>query len=148
MPADQDLAAFRQTFRLDELTVVQSDRWVLSVRPGQITLASMVISSSRGALSFAGLDAVDGADLVALTGRAETAAQEAFGAVRLNLVCLMMKDPIVHFHVLPRYDQAVQRYGQRWEDTDWPGPPTISAASTSDEVLHPLVTDLRSAVPA
>lgn len=146
MPADQELAAFRETFRLDELTVSEGAHWVASVRPGQITLGSMVISSARGLLDFADLDADSGATLGAAFGEAERLARRLFGAVRVNFVALMMKDPIIHFHALPRYDTDVQRYGRTWEDSDWPGPPTFGPAPTDDETLLALVTDLRDAI--
>lgn len=145
MPAE--LEAFRETFRLDELTVVDGAHWVVSVRPGQLTLGSLVVSSRAGLVDFAALDADAGAALAAAFGDVERAARELFGAVRVNFVALMMKDPVVHFHALPRYDRDVERYGRVWQDADWPGPPTFGPAPTPDEVLASLATDLRAALP-
>jgi diadenosine tetraphosphate (Ap4A) HIT family hydrolase len=142
---DRTLAAFRETFRLDELTVHAEQGWALSVRPGQLTLGAMVVSSEAGHLDFGDLDAETAVGMADAFALAERLAKEVLGAVRVNLVCLMMKDPVVHFHVVPRYDGPVERYGRTWEDGDWPGPPTFGPAATSDEVLHDLVTDLRAA---
>jgi diadenosine tetraphosphate (Ap4A) HIT family hydrolase len=136
------MAAFRDTFRLDGLTVHAARGWALSVRPGQLTLGSMVISSEDGHLDFSGFDADTSAGLADAFALAERLAKDLFGAVRVNLVCLMMKDPVVHFHVVPRYEQPVERYGLTWEDADWPGPPTFGPAPTSDEVLRALAEDL------
>jgi diadenosine tetraphosphate (Ap4A) HIT family hydrolase len=142
----QTQAAFRDTFRLDELSVRTARGWTLSVRPGQLTLGSMIISSDEGHLDFSELDADTSAGLADAFALAERLAKDQFEAVRVNLVCLMMKDPIVHFHVVPRYHAPVERYGRTWEDKDWPGPPTFGPAPTSDEVLAALVEELRAAI--
>lgn len=140
-----DLEDFAGTFRLDDLTVLSSERWVLSVRPAQMTLGSMVLSSRAGLLRFADMGAADGAELAGLLGRAETAARDLFGAVRVNAVCLMMKDPIVHFHLLPRYGAPVEAFGRRWVDADWPGPPNFGGDTVKDdEVLTALRDRLRT----
>jgi diadenosine tetraphosphate (Ap4A) HIT family hydrolase len=141
----QTMTAFRDTFRLDELTIHEERGWTLSVRPGQITLGAMVISSSAGLLDFQDLDEATAVGLSTAFARAERLAKERLGAVRVNLVCLMMKDPVVHFHVLPRYSGPVERYDRTWEDADWPGPPTFGPAPADDAVLQALVRDLGTA---
>ena len=143
---DQALADFRENFRLDRLTVRDYGGWTLSVRPAQITLGSMVISSTAGHLDFQQLEADEAIGLSSAFAAAERVAKQEFGAVRINIACLMMKDPIVHFHVLPRYDQPVERYGVTWPDTDWPGAPTFGPAPTDEAALHSLVGDLRNAL--
>jgi diadenosine tetraphosphate (Ap4A) HIT family hydrolase len=144
VPAEE-LTDFRATFRLDELTVVEGDHWVVSVRPGQLTLGSMVVSSRTGLLDFVDLDAAASEELGRAFGEVERLARELLGAVRVNFVALMMKDPVIHFHALPRFDATVERYGRTWEDADWPGPPTFGPAPTEDDVLAALVGDLREA---
>jgi diadenosine tetraphosphate (Ap4A) HIT family hydrolase len=144
VPANAETLEFRRKFRLNELTIATLGQWVISVRPAQLTLGSMVVSTAEGELDFASLGTAAGPDLLRAFAVAEELATKRLGAVRLNIACLMMKDPIVHFHVLPRYDRTIHRYGATWEDTDWPGPPTFGPASTSDEVLFALVEDLRA----
>jgi len=34
----------------------------------------------------------------------------------------MMRDPIVHFHIIPRYSSPVSMGGFTIEDADWPNP--------------------------
>ncbi|HEY3722975.1 MAG TPA: HIT family protein [Acidimicrobiia bacterium] len=118
-------AQFRAKFRLDELTVHESADWTLSVRPGQPVLGSLVISTRHAALDFAQLPPAAGPGLLTLIGRAEAAAREHFGAVRMNALCLMMQDPLFHFHLLPRAGQPQQFGGHEWTDSGWPGPPNL-----------------------
>jgi len=57
-----------------------------------------------------------------------------FGADRFNYLALMMVDPHVHFHVIPRYGQEVRLAQDVFTDTAWPGPPDItSSIPLSDE---------------
>jgi diadenosine tetraphosphate (Ap4A) HIT family hydrolase len=128
--------AFREKFRLDDLTVHESDEWTLSVRPGQPVLGALVLSSRHLALDLSQVPPGAGAPMLELMARAEVACREHFGAVRLNVLCLMMQDPLVHFHLLPRYGAAVEFAGTMWSDSGWPGPPNLGDTNVvSDEQL-------------
>ena len=58
---------------------------------------------------------------------------------------LMMVDPNVHFHVIPRYPEA-----RRWRDVEfpdggWPGPPQLgSAVALSAEQIVQLKDEMSS----
>lgn len=43
---------------------------------------------------------------------------------------LMMVDPHVHFHVLPRYRQAQEFRGLTIADSGWPAAPDLASAVT------------------
>ena len=49
---------------------------------------------------------------------------------------LMMVDPDVHFHVLPRYDGTRSFAGRAFGDDAWPGPPDITANLGLSEAEH------------
>lgn len=140
-----DLKIFREKFRLDDLALVERDGWVLSLRPGQLTLGSMVLSVASGTQDLARLTPEQGAGLGACLGLAERLARAHLGAVRINALCLMMQDPVVHFHILPRFDAELERYGQHWQDRDWPGPPVVRPVHTAEPVLQAIYADLRAA---
>ena len=56
---------------------------------------------------------------------------------------LMMVDPDVHFHVLPRYETPREYEGMTFTDEAWPGPPQITAAlEVPDAVMQALKKDL------
>lgn len=141
-----DLAAFREKFRLEDLHLVECDGWILSLRPAQLTLGAMVLSAASGVQDLAALAPGEAPGLARGLGLAERLAREIFGARRINALCLMMQDPVVHFHILPRYDAPVERHGLTWHDADWPGPPVIGPAETPEPVLMALRDELRAAV--
>ncbi|WP_179381625.1 HIT family protein [Jannaschia marina] len=134
-----DLAAFRAKFRLDDLTLAEAGGWVLSLRPEQITAGAMVLSAASGVQDLARLTPEEGAGLAAGLSLAERLARDRLGAVRINVLCLMMQDPVVHFHILPRYDAPVRLAGRTWEDAAWPGPPAIGPAPTAEATLAALM---------
>lgn len=138
------LSSFTDKFRLQALHVADCGTWVLSLRPGQLTLGSLVLSVRSGVTDLGALSADEGRDMAAGFGLAERMLRDTYGAVRVNLLCLMMQDPIVHFHILPRYDRDLQRHGQNWIDGDWPAPPTIRPLQTPEPVLQAILAELRA----
>src|SRR3546814_6490735 len=63
---------------------------------------------------------------------------------RINYLMLMMVDPDVHFHVIPRY--SILRIFEEIEfnDAGWPGPPALAeAVALTDAQFDALTTPLR-----
>lgn len=137
---------FGQNFRLNELHLADCGGWSLSLRPAQITLGAMVLSVRSGKFNFADLTAQETTDMGAGFALAEQLARASYGAVRINILCLMMQDPIVHFHILPRYDHDINVGGQIWRDTDWPTAPTIRPIQTPEPMLQGVLGDMRHAI--
>ena len=62
---------------------------------------------------------------------------------RITYLMLMMVDPNVHFHVIPRYSEARAWNGIEFADTGWPGPPQLGTAiPLSAEQVRALVAEL------
>ena len=66
------------------------------------------------------------------TAEMEAALGSCFGYAKLNYLMLMMTDPDVHFHVLPRYPEAQQFREISFADPGWPGPPDIRFTNPTD----------------
>ena len=60
----------------------------------------------------------------------ETALQSFVQYEKINYLMLMMVDPHVHFHVLPRYAGSRDWNGLPFPDHGWPGPPDLKSATT------------------
>ena len=72
-----------------------------------------------------------------------------FGFERINYLMLMMVDPDVHFHVLPRYGSARTFAGVTFEDAGWPGPPRLDVVNAgAAAVITDLVDEVKSCWPA
>ncbi len=128
--------------------IAETPRWSVLLRPQQVTLGAVVLVCREpvqafGAVSgdgFAGLQPVV-ADIEAMLG--------AFVAYdKINYLMLMMVDPAVHFHVIPRYAGVRAFEGIDYPDAGWPGPPQLERAVVPDaETLARLVTTLRQRWP-
>lgn len=139
------LTGFAAAFRLPELALLRGMHWTLSLRPEQITLGSMVISANGPITSFSEAKSETGAEneLLSMMSCAERVSNE-LGADKINFLALMMKDPLLHFHVLPRFRKPVNFLGLTWTDDEWPGPPRLMPRSVDDEQRAELVAVLRS----
>ena len=139
------LEAFRTQFQLEPLTVWTTAHWCISVRPVPATLGALVISARREVTSLAELTPDEGADLTVAIGWVETKLRQHFQAEKFNYLALMMVDPLVHFHVIPRYSQPRQFGGLEWLDAGWPKPPELGAYAErkNHPALHELVQLLR-----
>ena len=65
---------------------------------------------------------------------------------RINYLMLMMVDPHVHFHVIPRYSGSREWGGLEFADQGWPGPPDLKSAVDAFATANQRVTrrDLRT----
>ena len=148
MGSDEAREQFRAKFRLGELTLHTGRHWVVSVRPAQPVPGSVVVSTTHGALSFAEAPPASGEELLELLGAIETTARSDLGAARINVLCLMMVDPLLHFHVLPRFQHPVELGGRTWTDTGWPGPPELAAEPAGDAELRAVADVYRRSFPS
>jgi len=103
------------------------DFWTVLLRPVQITIGSLVLVCREPVAHFGEISSEASAELAHAVATIESALGRAFSYDKINYLMLMMVDPDVHFHVLPRYE-SVRRFGeQEFADAAWPGPPDITA---------------------
>ncbi|MCA3254161.1 MAG: HIT family protein [Alphaproteobacteria bacterium] len=123
--------------------------WLVLLRPAQPTLGSLVLAAKGEATAFGDLPPEAHAELAAVTRDIETALKAAVGYEKINYLMLMMVDPHVHFHVLPRYEGARTVGGVSVPDAGWPGQPALNAAVALDGVqTEALVAWLKGQWPA
>lgn len=120
--------------------------WVVLLRLAQPTLGSLVLAAKSDATSFGDLPAQAHAELKQATGAIEAALTRLVGYARLNYLMLMMVDPHVHFHVIPRYEGSREWESREFVDVGWPKLPDLGHAVTleSDDLAR-LVTWVKTA---
>ena len=121
-----DLIAFREKFRVSELSIVHNNSWTWSVRPGQPTLGSSIISLNRYALELGDVSNSEMADFSDICAQLESVLKTEFNYQIMNYLALMMVDRHVHFHVIPRYDSQRVFAKYEWVDNGWPALPILS----------------------
>ena len=113
--------------------IAEYDHWVVLLRPAQPTLGALVLAAKSNATAFGDLPPEAHAELKTATAAIEAALSHAVGYAKINYLMLMMVDPHVHFHVLPRYDGERSRAGLTVGDAGWPGQPDLGQAIKLDE---------------
>ena len=115
-------------------TLVQEfAHWLVLARPAQPTLGSLVLAAKSDATAFGDLPAEAHAELKTATAAIEAALAGAVAYQKLNYLMLMMVDPHVHFHVIPRYEGARSHGDLTMTDAGWPGQPDLGVAVKLDE---------------
>ncbi|EKU73870.1 MULTISPECIES: HIT family protein [Sphingobium] len=112
--------------------VAEFDHWVVLLRPAQPTLGSLVLAAKSDATAFGDLPGAAHAELKTVTAAIEAALTSAVGYAKINYLMLMMVDPHVHFHVIPRYDGERSAAGLTITDAGWPGQPDLGSAVKID----------------
>ncbi len=136
-------------FGYPETLVMEPSRWVILIRPEQVTLGSLVLVCKDDAGAFSEISAEAFSELAVATKGLESCLSELWGYRKINYLMLMMVDRDVHFHVIPRYDGDLTFEGKTFSDTGWPGTPDLANATTLEgESLTSLGSHLRRHWPA
>jgi diadenosine tetraphosphate (Ap4A) HIT family hydrolase len=106
--------------------------WLVLLRPAQPTLGSLVLAAKSDVTAFSALKPDAFAELSTVTAHIEMALMQAVHYQRINYLMLMMVDPHVHFHVIPRYEGERSAEGVSVEDAGWPKPPQLGEARALD----------------
>ncbi|QGP78832.1 HIT family protein [Sphingobium sp. CAP-1] len=118
--------------------IAEFTHWVVLLRPAQPTLGSLILAAKSDATAFGDLPAAAHAELKTVTATIEAALGKAVDYAKINYLMLMMVDPHVHFHVIPRYDGERSATGVTVADAGWPGQPDLSAAVKLDSEVNSL----------
>lgn len=108
------------TFGHPETTIKIFKHWVLMIRLKQTTIGSLVVVARSEETNLGKLSEDEWRDFSIVTHELENMLRIAFGAEKFNYFALMMKDPHVHFHIIPRYSKPVIFDGKEYLDKDWP----------------------------
>jgi diadenosine tetraphosphate (Ap4A) HIT family hydrolase len=123
--------------------------WTVLLRPQQPTLGSLVLAAKSQEVALGALPPHFHAELAQVTRDLETALKVAVDYARINYLMLMMVDPHVHFHVIPRYEGMRGAEGVRIEDAGWPKLPDLGSAHLLSETeMERLATWLKGLWPA
>lgn len=117
-----------RNFGFPRTLVAQTDYWLVLLRPKQPTYGSLVLICKQTAAAFSELSPAAFADLSVAVGGIERMLRHVVVYEKINYLMLMMVDPDVHFHVIPRYAGTREHDGDVFADAGWPGAPNLGAA--------------------
>ena len=135
-------------FGYPDTLIADYEHWCVLLRPAQATLGAMVLVCKDDAQSFAELSPQAYTELGVVVPHIEVAARALCSWDKINYLMLMMVDPDVHFHVLPRYAEQQEFQGTAYPDPGWPGPPDLASAVKLDpEQISELTAALKAGWP-
>ena len=135
-------------FGYPETAIAEYPLWCVLLRPAQATLGALVLVAKSEAKAFAELDAAAFLELGRVVRDTETALKSFRSYDRINYLMLMMVDPHVHFHVLPRYSSDQTFEDATFADAGWPGVPDLrQAPELMPNVFATLLEALKSSWP-
>jgi diadenosine tetraphosphate (Ap4A) HIT family hydrolase len=125
--------------------VREYEHWVVLVRPAQVTLGSLILAAKSDATAYRDLPLAAFTEQAAVIAAIENGLAGFCRYERINYLMLMMVDPHVHFHVIPRYSGTREWHGLDLADQGWPGAPDLkSVTQLSSQQISALRDDLRS----
>jgi diadenosine tetraphosphate (Ap4A) HIT family hydrolase len=137
-----------ETFGYPETLIADTAHWVVLLRPQQVTLGSLVLACKGPATAFSGIGSGAFAAFGRVVGDIEAGLGQAFAYEKINYLMLMMVDPHVHFHVLPRYAAPRSFAGATFADVGWPAAPDLKAVNeVTTEQRAQLIAHLRERWP-
>lgn len=134
MPAFQAHATLRK-FGYPGTLIHQGEHWAVLVRPAQPTLGSLVLCALGEEQAYGDLPPEAFAEQGALITRIEAMLKRFTNHEKINYLMLMMVDPHVHFHVIPRYSGDRDFAGQSFPDSGWPALPDLARNVPASEEL-------------
>lgn len=111
----------------DDMLVASYDHWAVLSRPAQVTKGAMVLIAKADVTSYSALPPEAFAEMGKVITDIESTLAATLRPDKMNYLMLMMVDPHVHYHVIPRYGPD-----HELADPGWPGPPALGETVDSD----------------
>ena len=124
--------ATMQKFGYPATLIAEFEHWTVLLRSGQVTLGSLVLAAKSDAAAYGQLPVEAFTEQGIAIAAIEQSLKRFSGYARINYLMLMMVDPHVHFHVIPRYEGTRNWEDIAFPDAGWPGPPRLDSAVLLD----------------
>ncbi len=121
-----------KTFGYPQTLVHEYQHWCVLLRPAQVTLGSLVMICKEDVTQVSEISAAAFAEMKQVTTDIETNLNNFRKWDKINYLGLMMVDPQVHFHVIPRYGADQVFEATRYVDSGWPAVPQLGNAIIPD----------------
>ena len=115
-------------FGYPDTLIREYDNWLVLLREPQATLGSLILCEKSDATEFSAISRESFQEMDMVIGDIERVLKAAFSYEKINYLMLMMVDPHVHFHVIPRYSEPQSACGLTIADPGWPVVPQLGVA--------------------
>jgi len=131
-------------FGYPDTLIMEYKHWCVLLRMQQPTLGSLVLICTEEETAFSQISQDAFNELKTVTQEIESNLDSFRNFEKINYLMLMMVDPNVHFHVLPRYSSVQTFDGCDFPDNGWPAAPDLGANINLDNgLLLPLLSEMK-----
>jgi glycerol-3-phosphate cytidylyltransferase len=134
---------FIKKFKLKKLTIKIIGNWIISLRPEQPTIGSMVLTLNRKCETLAQITEVESLELKMAFVEIERILSEILNPDKINYLALMMVDCQVHFHIIPRYSKEILFEDILFADSHWPNPHSLDPIKIDQVQIYNLLKKLK-----
>lgn len=134
---------FKKKFDVDRFVIREYKYWIWCLRKNQSTLGSSVLIPQKEHLKLSDLTKEELTELNQVYSNIEETLYRLFNYSKINYLTLMMVDPVVHTHILPRYKQNVKYRGLEYNDSKYPNIPELNSDLVEDSIKEKIVKDLK-----
>lgn len=136
-----------ESFGYPATLIREYNHWCVLLRPAQVTLGSLVLACKDPAQQFSAISAAAFAEQAEVVKDIERVLAEFVRFEKMNYMMLMMVDPDVHYHVVPRYSEP-RRFEAAGEaalaelefaDGGWPALPALGAPTATTAAQNALL---------
>jgi diadenosine tetraphosphate (Ap4A) HIT family hydrolase len=113
-------------FNYPENLIKEYNNWYLLIRPDQVTFGSMVLIEKKNKKKLSDISIKSFNELKIISKKIENFFLKRFRFNKINYLILMMVDPHVHIHIIPRHKKKVIFGGKTFKDYGYPMPPNLS----------------------
>lgn len=135
-----------KAFGYPDTVLKEYEYWTVLLRPDQVTLGTVVIANKSNATHLGEVPESQWSEFSKVSREVELALINTFGAEKFNYLALMMKDPNVHFHVVPRYSKPITFENATFEDKDWPLKTELNPIEVQKDVFEALKVKLSEVI--
>ena len=125
---------FHQKYNISKLKIFENNNWIVSLRPEQKTPFSLLLTIKSDKNKLRSLNKPEMIDLIDSYDFIENFAYDKLGAIKVNYLCLMMLDSIVHYHVFPRFSKELINENDVLIDEYFPKPVDLTDGFSLDDV--------------
>ena len=130
-----------------ETQIAAYEYWSVLVRPKQCTMGALVLVENGPETAYSKLSSQAFTEQARVIKDIEQVLSTMFGYDKINYLMLMMVDPNVHYHVIPRYAAPVTFKTWTLSDLGWPAQPDLGGGSADPELVSSLTASLKAAWP-
>lgn len=138
-----------QAFGYPNTLIKEYKHWCVLLRPKQVTLGCLVLAEKSGATNYGDISVEAMTEQKKVVADIEAILKKILEPQKFNYLMLMMVDPNVHFHVIPRYEKEKLFEGITFQDTGWPKLPDMGHShEVNEEVQQKLIEKLKESWPS